>query len=265
VTRFHDTELRTTPVELLLPEIEYLSERLDRIRTEAREKGGVPADPVRFMGLENVARLLADVRAGGESSDSAIPYATLILHGLRWDDAGQVCLALTAAGSERALEEDWEEGAVAAPPPSDAGWLQLPRNLFWIDAGGQTPEPLEGFYWYRIDERLSLLLAAGVRPDRPGLSVFALDPLPWRDVAGLPSIAIRGKGEDFANTLPGGELSGLRSITTAGEAFKLAALVGGLLDRNPEWLSAQHRPERRDAATRSTFPYRIIDPPTAST
>jgi hypothetical protein len=70
-----------------------------------------------------------------------------------------------------------------------------------------------------------------VRADRPGFSVVSAsgvtdDEPHWADLDARPD------GQDFATTLPGGELDRLYSIETAGELLRLASLCFHQLDRD---------------------------------
>ena len=76
---------------------------------------------------------------------------------------------------------------------------------------------------------LHVLIALGVRPDRPGFSVVpasgVLDREPhWAE------IDAREQGADFETTLPGGELDRLYSIENAAELLKLTSLCFWELD-----------------------------------
>jgi hypothetical protein len=51
----------------------------------------------------------------------------------------------------------------------------------------------------------------------------------------------REGGEDFATTLPGGELDGLYSVVTVAEALKLAARAFAYMARTPEALGEIER------------------------
>ncbi len=111
-------------------------------------------------------------------------------------------------------------------PPTPAGYAQLPRHLFWVGGGGgdDAAEPVDGFFWtVSGDGTLHLLLATGIREGRPGLGVVPLPEAPWAEADTWMAASVREAGDDFATTLPGGELEGLYSLTAAGEVLKLAA------------------------------------------
>lgn len=135
--------------------------------------------------------------------------------------------------------------AASAAPPGPAGYVQLPRNVIWASiAEGVAPEPVDGFFWSAPDpagaERLDLLFALGVRPGRPGISLFDVSLETVQQLDAWKSVRVRPEGEDFANVLPGGELQDYHSIVTGAEALKLAALcIARIADRSVQWTSAR--------------------------
>jgi hypothetical protein len=123
---------------------------------------------------------------------------------------------------------------LSAPPPVHdwslaqapaSGYAQLPRNLVWsvVDEGA-APEPVDGFYWVRTTTEppsLIVVLALGVRAERPGFSVLdASAPIP----AAGHFAADDERADDFANFLPGGELQQLHGVRTPAEALRMASL-----------------------------------------
>ncbi len=184
---FHDAYLRITPFELAFP--------------DAGAEGGAP--------LQDAASL----RECGVMAFHAVPF----------QQAGCPVFLLDTALC-RFLAGAWEGRGVPAPP-GPAGYVQLPRNLFWAHAEpGTPPEPVDGFFWtVSVGEVLHLLLATGMRDGRPGLSVVPVAEAPLADAPGWLHATVREEGSDFATTLPGGELQGLCSLTAAGEVLKLAA------------------------------------------
>jgi hypothetical protein len=110
-------------------------------------------------------------------------------------------------------------------PPARAGYVQLPRHLFWVGGeGDEAAEPVDGFFWtLSTDGSIHVLLATGMREGRSGLAVVPLPDAPWAEAGAWMDAHVREVGADFATTLPGGELEGLYSFTAAGEVLKLAA------------------------------------------
>jgi hypothetical protein len=103
-------------------------------------------------------------------------------------------------------------------------------------------EPVDGIFWARsAGETLSLLVALGVRGDRPGISVVSLPPVPLADARTWLTASAREGDEDFRTTLPGGELDGLYSIVTLGEALKLTARALAYVHTVPGSLGDEER------------------------
>jgi hypothetical protein len=130
--------------------------------------------------------------------------------------------------------------------PTGSGYLQLPANLFWSSIAPDTPpEPVDGFF-YTLSvgneapnasfHRLQVLLILGVRRSRAGFSVIPLDTGVGPGL--LADLSETRPGGDFANVLPGGEISGLYSILTTTEALKLVARAFWYIDRFAETITA---------------------------
>jgi hypothetical protein len=186
------------------------------------------------------------------------------------------------------VEESLARRLLAAPPavgpwamlpPHPAGYLQLPRNLLWARvAATEPPEPVDGIFWTMIGAadptqppyaRLDLLVALGLRPGRPGLSVIDIgEELEaggaghWADVAGRP------EGEDFANLLPGGELQQWHGLATRGEVLRLVSLLFWHVTMHPDAVVAGEAlaetpgpgrpPEHGRELPPSTLPYAVV-------
>jgi hypothetical protein len=93
---------------------------------------------------------------------------------------------------------------------------------------------VDGLFWTLPPTgQLHLLLAAGLREDRPGLSVVPLPDAPFGEAGTWLDASVRERGSDFATTIPGGELTGLYSLTAAGEVLKLVARLFFFMERSP--------------------------------
>jgi hypothetical protein len=174
--------------------------------------------------------------AGGARREPSVPlreYGALAFHAVPFQRAGSPAFLLDTSLC-RALVGEWK-GGEAAGPPGPAGYVQLPRNLFWArPAAAAPPEPADGFFWtVSAAEVLHVLLVTGMRDGRPGLSVVPVAEAPLADAATWLDAAVREDGPDFATTLPGGALQGLYSFTAAGEVLKLAARVWAYLAGTP--------------------------------
>lgn len=250
---------RETPYDLVFRQgrIDFEGDRFPAIRAEADRRDVPLDDPERFVMLGSVGSLMRDMLLEEEATDDAgelwqaLPpgavaqMGALLYHAFRFHEAGARVHALDeraarelaaapaanapaaepggAAVSGTHAEEPRGTGPIA---PAEAGYVQLPRNLFWArpDEAGAA-EPLDGFFW-TIGRRFDVLLALGVRPRRPGFTVVPVGielhapgvPHDWTERKA------RSEGDDFANILPGGELNELLGITSAAEALRLAAL-----------------------------------------
>ncbi|MGH7552155.1 MAG: hypothetical protein ACREMQ_03910, partial [Longimicrobiales bacterium] len=113
---------------------------------------------------------------------------------------------------------------------------QLPRHRLWSRIeDGATAEAVDGFFWTMIGHpdaaappytRLDVLLALGMHPGRPGISVIDVGvTVPGEPAGHWADIHAREEGDDFANVLPGGELSGLHALVNTAEVLKLVSRV----------------------------------------
>lgn len=233
---FHDAHARRTPLELALPDLPAARARMAAIAAEAEARGVDTGDLGAFALLGSAAALLREVVGTEGPAEAPVPYAALLFHAYHVLRAGApVHLVTVPAARALASAGDWGSAAPAsALPPAEAGYAQLPRNLFWIQTGqGKAAEAVDGFFWLARDGRLLLLLATGVMEGRPGVGVVPIPEAPLEELGTWIGAAMREEGEDFATTLPGGELDGLHSLVTAGEVLKLAARLFALLGAHP--------------------------------
>ena len=254
----HDAYARRTPYELAFPDLEGARAHFRAVEDEAEERGADPAaDPEVFVMLEAVGRALRELRAPGEDAALIRQHGVLLWHAYRFWAAGETPTLLRLHAARYLLDPftapSWDGGV----DPS-AGYLQLPQHLVWVrEDEGASPQSLDGFFWAATDDALHLLLAIGMRDDRPGLSVVPLGGLPleeapaWTDAAGRPD------GGDFESTMPGAGLEGLKELRTAGEALKLAARALWHLGR----VGGERRepPSGRAGPAPSALPHRIVD------
>ncbi|HEX7091352.1 MAG TPA: hypothetical protein VF192_14515 [Longimicrobiales bacterium] len=266
---------RLTPYELVFADTELERDGFPALREEAEARGADVTVPERLLLLATAGRLLREL---GATDATLEPVGMLLFQAYHFWDVGKRVYVLEPAlaralaeGAPGVLREIAGRAppAAAAPhapapaaphapapaaphapaaaalhPPAPAGYLQLPRNLFWarVDEAA-TPEPVDGLFWTMAREgdaggppaRLDLLLALGLWPGRPGLSVIPVaEPLAGRSLADLALARARPDGADFANVLPGGELEGLFALTTPAEVLKLFALVWSYVERHPD-------------------------------
>jgi len=255
-----------TPYELGIPGRDFADRVFAAIDEEMESRGVDGTDPGAFFQLGEVGRALREIQGEERGGDAIERFAAFLFHAWHFHRAGEVLLLL---GTDAARAAVSGEGAAAAPGagadaeptdapvaahtvqwegtlPADAGYLQLPRHLFWSHPEAEGPaEPIDGFFWVRTaGETLALLVALGVRSDRPGISVVELPPVPVAEATLWVAGGAREGGEDFATTLPGGELDHLYSIVTLGEVLTLAGRVFGTLHAAPEQLGPEERSPR---------------------
>jgi len=242
----HDVYARVTPFELLLPDEEFAGRWFPLIREEAEEKGGSLDTPESFILLSQAAMALREIRGEEDGPDLIQQHGALLYHAFHFWEAGEP-LYFVETGAARFLVEHEPQAEEWVPPvPETAGYIQLPQHLFW-SAGeeGDVPESLDGIFWAVPDhENITVLVAMGIRKDRPGLAVVPLPTLPVSAAAPWATMKVRPDGDDFRSLLPGAELEGLYSVAAGGEALKLVMRTFWFLDAFPE------RVEEMDGGTR---------------
>jgi hypothetical protein len=205
------------------------------IEAEAEARGQPLEDPDRFLFLTGVGRLLQAIAgaAGGGSGEILRQHGRLLFHAFHFWRAGKVEVALDEAAVRRLLDDAAPAADWTLVTPAVAGYLRLPRNLIWAaPEPGERPEPADGFFWAYLPaadapRTLYLLMALGLRADRPGFSVVTAAGAPdphWADVDARPGVT------DFTTTIPGGELDRLYSVETTAELLKLASRCFRVLD-----------------------------------
>lgn len=234
-----------SPYDLVFGGAFFEEDRFPSIRAEAESRGVATEVPERFLLLGGVGLLLQELLPEGAGREEFSRYGKLLYQAYNFWRHGKRHYALSEAvarglvardaAQERAESERWH-----LTPPVPAGYLELPRHLFWARIEeGATPEPVAGYFWTVADPaspddppgRLELLLVLGLFPGRPGFSTITLEtPLERSD--SFPRSGSRPDGEDFANILPGGELQDWYGLITELEVLKLvsrgfAELAGG--------------------------------------
>lgn len=231
--RIHDRYARVTPYEMALPGRAFAEERFGLIRGEADRRGADIWDPGAFSMLDETRRAIADIRVEDDNPVLFVQYGVILFHAFHFWSAGEHLYLLGNEAARQVTRAGPPSGpddrAFAAP--SRAGYAQLPHYLFWArpEAGGPA-EALDGFFWAQSPaRRLHLMVASGMRADRPGLGVMPVPEIPAEDASRWAAATVRERGDDFASTLPGGEE--LCSIETLGEVVKLAGRLFWQLER----------------------------------
>jgi hypothetical protein len=231
----HDTYARVTPYELILPTEGFPGERFPLIQQEAEERGGSVITPDSFLLLSQAALALREIRGEQDPAEALQQHGALLYHAFHFWDGGETLFLLGTDVLRFLVENGPEAGDWTPSLPGGGGYVQVPQHLVWTgSAGGEGPESLDGLFWAAPDGRnLSLLIATGMRKDRPGLSVIPLPTLPLEAAASWASMNVRAEGQDFESDLPGAEMERLYSIEAGGEAVKLAMRVFWYLDVFP--------------------------------
>lgn len=268
----HDRYARVTPFEITFPDLDGAGELAAAVAEEATARGVRADDPAAFINLGAVGAFLKKLKGPDAQPEAIHDYALLAYHAVRFHEAGRPVLLVSTHVARYLVEGSM--GDEAPSLPGAAGYVQLPRNLFWVGGGEAAPaEAVDGFFW-AVDGRglFRALLAKGIRDDRPGLATVAVPEAPWADAGAWLDADVRGSvrdaggtssgagGGDFATTLPGGELEALYSFTAAGEVLKLAARLFAYIGRHP---GAVEEPRDAAAATSgepapTTLPYRKV-------
>lgn len=264
-----DRWARVTPFEIGLPGRGFATDAFSAIRAEAEERGVDPSDPGAFLQLGEVGRVLRELQGDDRGPELLQRLGSFLFHAFHFHEAGRPTLLVASAVARRLADPgftpDW-----GGSLPAAAGYAQLPRHLFWTEDATDTPEPIDGAFWVEARGRtLSLLLATGLRGGRPGFSLVEVPPVDVETAVGLTEARVREDGDDFATTLPGGELDELHSITTLGEAIKLFSRLFALIAEAPELLGPEEQaPDGADreagALPHSMLPFRRVGPATGS-
>ncbi len=249
---------RLTPYELVFSDDQWEARLFPQLQEEAEAHGLDPLQRARFAFLSRGGEALREIAPEDVAPEALEDYHLLLYHAFNFWRFGKRVYLFEPAVARHLVEAsppltDWE---FTYPYPSL--YLQFPANLFWSRiSADSTPEPVDGFFVTTAPappvagvecELLEALMVLGIRRERLGFSVIPFDaevvprlPAQWAAVAGREGDA------DFANILPGGELSRLYSVLTTTEALKLVARALWFLDRHPENILLRPAPERRVA------------------
>jgi hypothetical protein len=226
---------RVTPWELVFGAAVFDVARFERVREQAQQESAVSMAEL-FM-LPAAGELLHEMVPAEGGQDAVAQVRALLFAAYTFWLRGSHVYRIPEAMLRQLLSD-------APPPasrlPASAGYAQLPRNVIWARIAEEgAPEPVDGFFWSSPDDSsdrgLDLLFALGIRPGRPGLSLFDVRVEPPARLQQWSDVAARPDGVDFANVLPGGELQAYHALTTRAEALKLAARCMSALAAVGEW------------------------------
>lgn len=206
------------------------------IAAEAEQRGIDPADLSHFLQLGEVGLAIQKIQGGERGREMVQGLGALLFHLFHFRRHGDQLIEIGREEVDRLTGVTWPEElrGWSGDIPSDAGYIRLPKNLFWSspsgDAGadGEQPpaEAIDGIFWTSsVGETLSTAVVSGIVAGRPGFTLIELPPVPRADAPRWPRLRVREDGEDFATSLPGGELGGLHSILEVGEVLKLVSRV----------------------------------------
>lgn len=238
----HDRYVRLTPWELTFQSSDDAARFVESVDEEAAGRGADPEVPAAFLTMGAVAELVRRLEGEDAEQSALLRFGGLAFHSYHFAREG--CpLYLLSVQAARYLVEGAPHGS--PEPPSPSGYLQLPQHLFWAmeEAGAETPESIDGLFWTTTSNGdLHVMLATGVRPDRPGIGVVPLPPAPLADATAWLDLDARGGGLDFQAALPGGELDRLYGVSTSGEILKLVARLFAYIDAVPGVLESNDPP-----------------------
>jgi hypothetical protein len=234
-----------TPYEVGIPGREFAEKAFAAIREEAEVRQVDTGDPGAFFQLGEVGRIIREIQGEERGGEVIERFGSFLFHAFHFHRAGERLYLLETQTARDLVERPPESLRWSGSLPTDAGYIQLPLNLFWSQSATEGPaEPLDGIFWARgAAETLTLMVALGIRGDRPGISVVELPPLPLADAAEWVGGGHREGGTDFATTLPGGELDRLYSIVTLGEVLTLCVRVFALLATDPGAVGEERTPK----------------------
>ena len=261
-----DASARLTPYEIGIPGRVFADRAFGQIREEAETRSSDLTDPGSFILLGEVGRLIREIQGEDRGGEAIHRFGAFLFQAFHFHACGEAIYLLERDVARHLVQRSFTASPWEGRVPASAGYLQLPRHLFWsVPEKGDHAEPLDGVFWTRSSgETLSLLVALGIRTGRPGMSVTELPPVALQDAAGWPTEQVRLKGHDFSTSLPGGDLDGLYSVGSLGEVLKLIARLFTYLVEVPEALGQLETAARaRKAEPPDTEPKRerVIDPP----
>lgn len=239
----HDAFARLTPLERLFDDASA-DRFFAEVEDEARERRLDLTDPHQF-GMAAAVR-----RVTGTESGAAEGAALLFqLHHFRSHGSRVVLLRAEAA---RGLTEAWAGPHAGEPEaPWPAGYLQLPRHLFWIPGDDDTPpRSVDGLHWTLGEgDRLFALPVLSLGNE---VGVAPLPPAPWGERASWLRGADPAAAGGYRADIPGAELEGLLSFREAGDVLTLLVRAFARIDPSEPQAPAQE-------PTASRYPYYVVD------
>jgi hypothetical protein len=251
-----DGAARLTPYEIVFGAAEFEERVFPAIQKEAEAHFEDLTLRERFGFMSVAADTLRQLVPADAPPEMLDDYRALLYQSYNFWRFGRCLYRLDRAVVRYLVESQPRLDGWPFRMPRPSVYLQLPSNLFWASISTDIPpEPVDGVFltMARGDDPLGplygdlqVLLVLGIRRGRPGFSIIPFDtevgsgiPAVWAETAG------REEGEDFASTLPGGEMAGLYSILTTAEVLKLSARALWFIHTSPADVQARRAPERR--------------------
>jgi hypothetical protein len=225
-----------TPYELAFGDAGFEETIFPRVLAEADARLEDPARRDRFAFLSVAEEALREVVPADALPETVEEYRALFYHAFNFWRFGRRVYVVEPGTARYLVEAAPRMSGWDLNLPYPALYVQLPPRLFWASiAIDVPPEPVDGFFVVQSEgtdplgpgfSELHVLMVLGIRRDRAGFSVIPFD---TETGPGIPSIWAEAAGRegaaDFANILPGGEMTGLYSILTNTEALKLLARI----------------------------------------
>jgi hypothetical protein len=249
-------EARRTPYELVFAADDFEARVFPRIREEARLLGAEAGLREAFGFLSTAGEAIRMVVPTDAPAEALEQYGALFFHGFNFWRFGKRLFLLDKPVARYLVEAAPRLAGWRLDLPQPGLYVQLPANLFWGSISPETtPEPLDGFFVTcgdgvdplgRSFRRLEVLAILGIRRDRAGFSVIALDTeVAPGALADWVDEAAREDGPDYRSDLPGGEMAGLYSVLTSSELLKLVLRALWYLDSYPASVALESVPGRR--------------------
>jgi hypothetical protein len=246
---------RLTPYELVFTAGDFESRIFPRIRDEAAAEEVDLDVRERFDFLSTAGEVIREVTPEEAPPDAIDQYRAFLFHAYHFWATGRCLYVLDRAAARYLVEAAPDLQGWSFDLPEKAVYLQLPANLFWSSISpDSTPEPVDGFFVTVADtivadgmpfRNLEILMVLGIHRARAGFSVIPLEATVGPGIIAEWAMEGEREGGDFANTLPGGEISGLYSILTVSEALKLLGRAFWYAESYPDDVVTVRAPEPR--------------------
>jgi len=208
--------IRTQPFDLLFGA--FRNERFPAIRASLGERDGIND----FMLAQPALELMRELRPEEGLGDAVDDFVALVHAAyLFWRD-GEQTVALDE-GATRSLVGGGPERSSAPSATRATTYVQVAPRVIWGQLDPDAPfEPLDGWFGFATSESaLRMVACFGVHPERPGVSVVAVE-------GTLPVSVIRPDGTaPFSPTMSGGDAAGLHAVNGPEELLLLGWRASG--------------------------------------